>query len=271
SIEIRSPSNPAVKRIRQLRSRRHREESGLFFAEGLRLAVEASKNRDDVMSVVVCPELLRSTVGLETAARLREAGVEAMQLGSAAFASISDRDQPQGIGVVARRRLAPIDSIDPSHAAVSVALVGPQDPGNVGSIMRTLDAVGGSTLIFVGAHVDPYDPRSVRASMGSIFSVTLAVADMPSVLDWKRRAATAMIGVTGDGNRHYRQLDYADNCILLFGSEREGLSGAARDACDDTAFIPMEGRADSLNLSVAAGIVLYEAYDRRTRRHPASH
>ncbi len=212
----------------------------------------------------MCRELLHSDIGQRTVDRLMESGVATLELGRTAYQSISEKDNPQGLGVVAVRRLASLATIDLRSGVVWIALEGPQDPGNVGSIMRTVEATGAAGIILLGSSVDPYDPRAVRASMGSIFNVGLVAATLEEFITWKQTSGRAVIGVTGAGRNHYRRFEYPQGSILLLGSEREGISSEILSACTDTVSLPMTGRADSLNLSVAAGVLLYELFEKQS-------
>ena len=140
-----------------------------------------------------------------------------------------------------------------------------QDAGNLGTIMRTVDSAGGRGVVLLGNCVDPFSPEAVRASMGAIFSIDLIHADIDSFLDWQRKFQYLLIGSSDKGRIHYRSSSYAQDMILLMGSEQKGLNPALTDICSKIVAIPMRGSSDSLNLAVATGIILYEIMDQNEK------
>jgi TrmH family RNA methyltransferase len=252
-----------VKQVRGLRSRKERRKSGRYFAEGIRLVVEAVRSEAPIELLVVAPELLREGSGSQVAIEIGARGVPAIEVSPEVFLSLSQKDNPQGIGVVARTPDIRLEDVSPGSELCWVGLARPQDPGNVGSILRTSESVGAGGIVLLDSSVDPYDPKSVRASMGAIFTQEVIQADLDELTRWRRRHAVSMIGVTGNGDHNYRETEYRRPLLLLMGSERQGLSAEEIAACDDTVFLPMAGSSDSLNLSVATGVALYEILHRR--------
>ncbi len=235
----------------------------MYFAEGIRLVVEAASSGTPLELLVVAPELLHGRAGSQVVAELAERNVPALEVSPEVFVSISQRENPQGIGIVARSQYQSLEDLSPASGLCWVALVRPQDPGNLGSILRTCESVGAGGVVLLDTSVDAYDPKSVRASMGAIFTQRVVQTDLAGLSRWREEHRVTMIGVTGDGHRNYRELEYRRPLILLMGSEREGLSREEVAASDDTVFLPMAGASDSLNLSVATGIVLYEVLHRQ--------
>lgn len=285
-MAITSLQNPRIKAIRALSQRKKRQETRLFFAEGIRLAGEAVQTGADVESLVVAPELLRSDFGRDTMRRAREDGVEILEVGAEVFRSLSRKDGPAGIGVVARQRWTALDdagvrlgggdvcaddsaTADASTTDASttdtlgwVVLEDVGSPGNLGSILRTCDATGASGVILLGDTADPYDPEAVRASMGAVFSQQVIRSSLEVLIQWKHRIGIPMIGTSDAALVDYRTAEYVPPALLCFGGEQHGLSIEAMDACNAVVRIPMAGRADSLNLAVAAGVMLYEVQSR---------
>lgn len=279
SGRITSPNNRRVAQIRRLRSRKEREATGLFFVEGIRAVGEAVQLGAGIETLVLAPELLRSDFGLNLVTRSEEAGVPVLRLSAEAFAAISGKDGPQGLAAVVRQNWEELGATPaaagpgpvPTGSAIPplwVAVEAVQDPGNLGSILRTGDAVGAQGVILLGSGTDPYDPGCVRASMGAVFSQRLVRSNLERFQAWTRQAGLSVVGATGDAEPDYRAVDapYRGPLVVLVGSEREGLSAEARDACDHRVSIPMAGRCDSLNLAVAAAVVLYEVSARRQGR-----
>ena len=280
-MAITSLQNPRIKAIRALSQRKRRQETGLFFAEGIRLAGEALQTGADIETLVVAPELLRSNFGRDMVRRARDEDVEILEVGAEVFRSLSGKDGPAGIGVVARQRWTALDdagvglggsdastndvaSAD-AAAADSLGWVILEDvgsPGNLGSILRTCDATGATGVILLGDTADPYDPEAVRGSMGAVFSQQVIRSSLEALIQWKHRIGIPMIGTSDAASADFRSATYAPPLLLCLGGEQHGLSDELVNICDTVVRIPMAGRADSLNLAVAAGVMLYEVFDR---------
>ena len=263
-MSITSLQNSRIKAIRVLSQRKRRQETGLFFAEGIRLTGEAVQTGIVIETLVVAPELLRSDFGWDTVRRAREEGVEILEVGADVFRSLSGKDGPAGIGVVARQRWTALDEADAAAFKRSLGWVVLEDvgnPGNLGSILRTCEAVGASGVILLGDTADPYDPASVRGSMGSIFTRRVIRTSFESLINWRNKLDIPMVGASDAATVDYREAGYAPPVLLCLGSEQHGLSEAHLAACDQVVRIPMVGRADSLNLSVAAGVLLYDVFN----------
>ncbi|MBI3973667.1 MAG: RNA methyltransferase [Chloroflexi bacterium] len=257
-LTLVSRGNPCVKLIRALRHRKERERTGLAFAEGLRIVAESVRLSADLEALVVAPELLSSAFGRELVAAQQWRGLTCVELSAEAFASICTRERPEGIGALVRPRWVSLDDLAPLRGPGAIALHEVQYPGNLGTIVRTCDAVGGAGVILLGHAADPYDPTALRASMGAIFSVPLVRMTFRALVDWQRRHGYPLIGTSPFAAAAYRQVSYLLPAVLLMGSEARGLSVEQRAQCDFVVRNPMAGRSDSLNLAVAIGVVLYE-------------
>jgi RNA methyltransferase, TrmH family len=290
-VLISSISNARVKQIRALRHRKAREATGLYFAEGIRIVTEAAQFDSTIESLVVAPELLKSAHALELVAARRQRGVPVLEVSRAVFEALSSREGPQGLGAVMRQQFEPLDSVTPGSGLPArstgvcaasgrvppagdlparstgelcwIALDAAQDPGNIGTILRTSDAVGGAGLILLGQAADPYDPAAVRASMGALFAQRLVRAGWDEFVTWKHRRGVTVVGTSDKAAHDYRAAAYPRPMVLLLGSEREGLSAAQQQVCDRMVRIPMVGRSDSLNLAVATAVVLYEVFNQQ--------
>jgi TrmH family RNA methyltransferase len=268
---ISSLTNAKVKQIRRLRSRKERERTGTFYVEGIRIVAQAVQSGATIEMCVVSAELLSSEYGWDLATSLRSAGVPIVELSPAAFASISFKENLQGIGTVVRSRLEALGDVQPAPPQVWVALDAVGNPGNLGAILRTCDAVGCTGMIMLGDTTDPYHPAALRASMGAIFAQRLVRATFADFVHWKREGGYTVVGASVTAAREYRQVSYPSPLVLLMGSERRGLSAEQQAACDVLVRIPMVGTGDSLNLAVATSVVLYEVFhqQRRTQRDDA--
>lgn len=263
AISISSASNPRIRDVKALRLRKTREQTGLCYVEGIRAVGEAIQAGAELETLVVAPRRLASEFGLGLVAEAADRGVPVLEVTTDVFRSLSDRDGPQGLAAVVRQRWAEIDELAPTAGDRLVALDAIGDPGNLGTIVRTCDASGASGVILLGASTDPYDPAAVRAGMGAIFSTTLVRTTFNHLRAWTRERRTTLVGSSASGAVDYREADYGDPTVLLMGSEREGLSTEQREACDALVRIPMLGRASSLNVAVATGLLLYEVLRHR--------
>lgn len=259
---ITSTANSHVKAIRALRHRKEREATGLAFVEGIRIVAEAFELNADIRTAVIAPDLLNSDFARDLAAKLRRAGILTLDVTPTVFAGLSVKEGPQGIGMVVAQRWGSLTDLDPNGDLCWVALDRVADPGNLGTILRTSDAVGGSGVILIGPSADPYDPAAVRASMGALFAQHLVRADAAELAAWKARHCCLLVGASGRSSVDFQAAHYIPPVVLLMGSEREGLSAEDLELCDLVVSLPMAGRSDSLNLAVATGVMLYEIFTR---------
>jgi TrmH family RNA methyltransferase len=253
-----SLSNPLVKQARSLRQRKGRVETGLFLVEGIHHVGEAVEAGWDIQSVLYAPDLLTSDFARDLIARLETKNVRTQPVSAQVMDSLAEKDNPQGILALVSQRARTLAGLPAAEVSSALALVSPQDPGNVGSILRTLDAVGADALFLLDGGVDVYHPSVVRASMGALFWKPILHASFDEFADWARRGGINLIGTSAHAETNYRAAQFSLPWILALGSEQKGLSPAQLSACDLSVSLPMRGRASSLNLSVAAGILLYE-------------
>lgn len=263
SEQITSKNNPRVKGIRKLRARGERDRTGTFFVEGIRQVVEAVQSDFEVIELIVASELLRSELALNMLDEQAHQGSAVMDVTGEVFASISDRDHPQGLAAVVRQRQPALSDLEVTDSGIWVALESISDPGNLGTILRTADAVGVSGVVLVGQSTDPYDPTVVRASMGALFTQPVVRTSAVELLDWAQTNQIGIAGTSPAATMDYSETDYPSPLLLLMGSERHGLSQRLLDSCDHLVRLPMVGRVDSLNLAVSTGVMLYEIFHRR--------
>jgi len=271
--QITSFSNPLVKRVKRLRQKKYRRQEEAFFIEGLRVVLSAVEQAAPIETIIYCPELLTSDLARNVLRQQDEAGVRRQAVTAPVFASMSGRDNPVGLGAIVRTQWTDLEEMAASTAAnavadaadIFVALFEVAEPGNLGTIIRTMDAVGAKGLILVGDTVDPYHPAAVKASMGALFSIMLGRApDSEALFQWAKTAALETVASSARGETPYTKANYNLPVLLLLGSEGSGLPASVTAACERTVAIPMAGAASSLNLAVAAGLLLYEI--RRTNR-----
>lgn len=260
-MRISSHSHPRIKQIRSLSRRKARRETGLYFIEGIRPVGEAVQLRADVETLVTAPELLTSDFGREIVRTGIQAGAPCLEVTDAVFRNLSNKDGPQGLGAVMRQRWDGLETVATAGTLGWVVLEEVQNPGNLGAILRTCDAVGCAGVILLGDTTDPYDPACVRGSMGAIFSQRLIRTDPEAFAEWKHRQDMSMVGASDSAPTDYQAVEYHPPVLLCMGSEQHGLSGDHQALCDGMVRIPMVGRSDSLNLAVATSVVLYEIFN----------
>ncbi len=272
---ITSLSNERMKAIRKLQERKYRLESGLFYIEGLRIVAEAleqvAAGRAKMDTLVVAPDLLKSSFGQKLVVEQRERGVPVLEVSREVFERISLKEGPQGIAAVMYQRWLPLEEarLDSAHGLAShtwVALDSVADPGNLGTILRTHDAVGGQGVILLDQSTDPYDPSAVRGSMGALFTQSLVRASFAEFAGWKQRFRYPVVGTSDKAEMDYHHYRYPAQVVLLMGSERQGLQEEHLVLCDAVVSIPMLGKSDSLNLAVATAVVLYEILNQRREK-----
>ncbi len=263
---ITSITNPRIKYIRNLAHRQEREKTQHFFVEGIRIVAEAIQLHTEIHTIVYAPNLLKSQFGMDLVRQQEQQGIACLEVSADVFKSLSVKDGPQGLGAVVQQRWEQLAHLQGDEGLCWIALDAAQDPGNIGTILRTSDAVGCAGLLLLGQCADPYDPSALRASMGAIFSQRLVKASFAEFAQWKRERGLTVIGTSDKGSVNYRAATYRDPLVLLMGSEREGLSVEQQAVCDAMVRIPMIGRSDSLNLAVATGVVLYEIFYQKTTR-----
>lgn len=254
---VTSLANPLVKDIRALHLKKHRDAAGLFLAEGQKLVRDALDGGWPVDALVFGAAQAHDPAIGRLAAEVKASGGTVIEASAGVLEKIAQRDNPQTAIGVFRQRYAPAASI--GGDGLWVALDRVRDPGNLGTIIRTADAVGLAGVALVGASCDPFAVETVRATMGSIFHVPVARAGEADFLAAVRRHGARLIGTHLSADTDYRRADYRLPAVLVMGNEQQGLSDGLTAACDTLVRVPMRGRADSLNLAVATGLVLYEA------------
>lgn len=266
---ISSHRNALVKRIRKLQQKKYREKEGAFFVEGIRIVLTALEQNAPVQTLVYAPDLLTSETALAVLEAQKQAGRDVVAMTADVFQTLSGRDNAVGLGAILQARLLPLSAISVEPNAILVALDRISDPGNLGTIIRTVDAVGGAGVILVGSTTDPFHPTAMRASMGALFNMPLSTVEEPrELLGWARRHNMQIVATSAHAPHSFWQAPYQTPLLVLIGSEGEGLDPALQDIADLSVSIPMHGVASSLNVAVATGLILYEV--RRSLSEPGS-
>jgi RNA methyltransferase, TrmH family len=255
---VTSLANDTVKAVRALHMRKTREETGLFLAEGLKIVIDALELGHVPRWLMFSREADHPKL-VEAARATLKGGGEVIEVTRDILEKVSRRDNPQTVVAVFPQVFRALDEIDPAAAACFVALEQVRDPGNLGTIMRTADAAGCGGVILIGDTVDPFSVETVRATMGSIFAVPISRATREQFLAWRKRWPGSVVGTLLSASHNHRTAPYRQPALIVMGPEQAGLSPEIAAACDVNVKIPMRGRADSLNLAVATGIMIYAA------------
>ncbi|MET3793543.1 TrmH family RNA methyltransferase [Aquamicrobium terrae] len=257
--EVTSLSNPLVKDIKALALKKFRDQNNAFMAEGLKLVIDALDLGWEIRTLIFAKAGRGNAAVEKVAARTVAAGGDVLEVSEKVLSSITRRDNPQMVVGVFTQRLAPLKDIRPAKGDVWVALDRVRDPGNLGTVIRTVDAVGAKGVILVGDTTDPFSLETVRATMGSIFAVPVAKAGAEPFLAWRKGFPGLVAGTHLKGAVDYRSVDFSGKpVLLLMGNEQQGLPDDLAASCDRLLRIPQAGRADSLNLAVATGVMLFE-------------
>ncbi len=262
--EVTALTNPTIKAIRGLDRKRNREAEKSFVAEGQKLVIDALELGWTVRTLIYAKNARDHAGVADLAAKVVARGGDVLEVSEKVLGAITRRDNPQMVVGVFAMKWADPQKLPRDEGAVCVVLDRVRDPGNLGTILRTADAVGAKGLILVGDCVDPFSIEAVRATMGSLFAVPIARMSEDEFLAFRQGWPGKLVGTHLEGSVDYRTIDWRGSgpLLLLMGNESQGLPDILAGSCDALARIPQAGRADSLNLAVATGLMLFEA-----RRH----
>jgi TrmH family RNA methyltransferase len=252
--------NGTLKEIRRLqRDRRYRDGRGAFFIEGVRNFVQAADHRyDDIVAIIYSEKLLTAPLARKLVRRSRRAGIPTLRTSPEKFRTFSQTQRASGVSAILRQRWTPLEEAGTDVDLCWVILGLVRSAGNLGTLIRTSEAVGGAGFILLDPAVDPFAPPAVRASMGALFRQRFIKTDYQTLQDWLRRNDCCVTGASPDGALNFHHVAYPRPALLLLGEERQGLSAQQRSLCSQLVRIPMVGQADSLNLGVAGSLLMYE-------------
>jgi TrmH family RNA methyltransferase len=256
--QVTAFSNTTVKRLRSLRDKKARREEGLFLAEGLRIIAEARDSGRLPEIIAFSAEGAKHPLAAEIIAAAEAAGGEAIETTADILAKMSGKDNPQMLLGAYKQPETSRSEIDRAAAPLWIVAQALRDPGNLGTILRTGDAVGAGGLILVDDSADPFSVEAVRASMGAVFTQAIATARWDEFIAWLREGAGQLVGTSLKATADYLDAEYQAPCFLLIGNEQQGLPADYEAACDLLVKIPMAGRADSLNAAVAAAVMAFQ-------------
>ena len=251
-----APSGTLLDEIRALARREHRDRTQRYVVEGARFVHEALRTRTPIDGALVCRALL-DPGGAHAVDALERRGVPIHRATREEFASVSAAQSPAGVALVVRQRWSAPVRPRPGESPLWLALGEVRSPGNLGTILRTARAAGAAGALFLNPAADPFHPTTVRASMGSVLALPLARMTTEHLVAWKRRTGVLVVGTSADASRDFRDVPRRRPTVVMLGCERRGMSRAQRRVCDVKVSIPMAPGCDSLNVGVAAGIVLF--------------
>ena len=262
---ILSPSNPRIRAVAALRDRRERIAAGRTLVDGAREIGRAIAAGAPIEEAFVCPSMIHTDEARAVVRALADAAIRVTTVSDRALERMAFGDRSDGIVAVAPVPTTHLADLALPPEPLVVVLEGIEKPGNLGAVLRSADGAGASAVVAADALTDPWNPNAIRASLGTIFSVPLAAATTPATLDWLRHAGLRIVAARVDGARSYADVPLTGPVAIVLGTEAGGLSTAWHAPDVEAVRIPMLGVADSLNVSVAAAVLLYEARRQRDR------
>ena len=264
---LTSAQNPKVKYLASLKSKKNRRPDGKFFIEGLHIVAEALR-AGMLERVIYSESALKTAEGKDLVGRLISSDIPIEEASEKVIRSLSDVETPQGIAASARPKVSDIGSLFEDDNPLIVVACGIQDPGNLGTIIRTADAAGASGAVITSGSVDPYNDKAVRASAGSIFHLnTVRFDDIIGLVSALKRRGVRVISTYPGAEKIYYDADFRKPTAVILGNEAQGLPADIEKLSDETVSIPIIGGAESLNAAVSGAVIIYEAL--RQRRHDA--
>lgn len=260
---ITSLKNPKVGEALKLMERRRREETGLFLIEGIKELSLALKIGIKLFRLFYCEEIFKGNEEREIIKTALKQGAELIQVTSNVFKKMVYREGSFGLLAVAEQFKRELKDISLAVPPLLVVVESAEKPGNLGAILRSADAAGADGVIVCGKGADIYNPNVVRASVGALFTIPVVESTAEETIEWLKDKKITILAATPHADRSYFDADLSGACAIVMGSEHEGLSSALLKAADIKVMIPMKGKADSLNLSAATAVILYEAVRQR--------
>ncbi len=241
-----------------------RYKSGTFFVEGIRNFVAANDCGHKLAAIIFSDRLLTSGLARKLVRRARRNGVPVVRVTPEQFRSVSQTERASGVGAIIRQRWTALHKLNPRSGLCWTILGNVRSPGNLGTLVRTSEAIGAAGFVLLDPQVDPFAPGVVRASMGAIFRQQFVRTKASKLQRWATQNQCHLIGASPDATEDFQQFQYPESCFIFLGEERGGLTNSERNLCHHLVRIPMVGASDSLNLGVAGSLMLYELF--RARR-----
>jgi TrmH family RNA methyltransferase len=261
---ITSSANPRVKAAARLRGRRERDKTGLTLIDGVRETLRALAGGATLHEAFILRDLLTGQEASALVERLNEERVPVIELGRDAFEKLAYGDRLDGVVAVAQTPPRTLDELIMPPAPLIGVVEGVEKPGNLGAILRSADGAGVNAVVIADTATDLFNPNIIRASIGTIFAVPVAIASSGEVLEWLRQRNIAIVAARVDGSVDYTEADFSGAVAIALGSEARGLSDPWGELARASVRLPMLGVADSLNVSATAAVLFYEARRQRS-------
>jgi TrmH family RNA methyltransferase len=257
---ITSLQNQRIRNVQLLDKPRERQRQQSFVLEGIKEIEKARRAGYAFKEAYYCPELLPAD---QAEALLGTAAGAVFEVSRPVYEKIAYRDSTEGMVVVAQPRSHRLEDFRLPERPLLLVLEGVEKPGNLGAMLRTADGAGADAVVVCDPHTDVYNRNAIRASLGCVFTVPVLVADTPAAIDWLQRHGIAVFATYLEAAKGYHEVDYTQPCAIVMGTEATGITPAWVQAARQNVIIPMQGVADSLNVSTAAAVVLFEARRQR--------
>lgn len=261
---ITSAANPIARRVRSLANRKHRKREGMFLVEGMQPVWRAAESGWTIDTLLIAPDLITNAAAIDMADTLRNAGTTVVEFGAELFTRLSERDGPAGVMAIVQTQTTSLADLAIDANSCFIILHRTHNPGNLGTIIRTADAAGCAGVILTGDTTDPFAPAAVKASMGSLFALPIVIErSFDAVYNWASGSGVRLIATSGYASSNHWDAEWTRPLGILLGNEGDGLPEGILARADERVRIPMTGTAESLNLSVAAAILMYEVQRKR--------
>lgn len=264
-MDILSPQNPRAKEWAQLLEKKHRDKQEKYIIEGIHLVQEALRSGADLECIAFDVE---QGIPSELSPMAAGGGAQWIGVSAAVIAKCSDTKTPQPVFAVVRKQKAAVEKLLAQKNSLVIVLDGVQDPGNVGTIIRTADAAGADGVIVGRGSADIYNPKTIRSTMGSVFHLPVVEGDLTELLPKAKKSGVRIVSTSLQATATCYEYDFTGPSWLLMGNEAKGVSEAARQLVDDALIIPMKGQAESLNVAMASTVMLFEAMRQRHFARP---
>jgi TrmH family RNA methyltransferase len=263
---VANPRDIRFLTLRSLQTRQGRSRTGLYLIEGIRHLAQAVENHAPIQSVFHEPSTLSNPFGQKLVRKLRQSSVPGIQLSAHLYRQLTLAAEPQGVGAIVRQQWTRLTDLQVARDSGWLGVESIDQPGNLGTIIRTAEATGINGIFVLGEAADPWHPAAVRASMGALFAQKLVRCSTPEFAEWAKSRGVAVVGSSPSGLLDYRAWRCRRPTVLLVGNEKYGLSERLVEIADFMVRIPIVGRCDSINVAVAAGVLLFEMFDQRRGR-----
>jgi TrmH family RNA methyltransferase len=270
-LTIKSPSNPHIREALAIREKRRKYRHEAFLIEGFRLTEMALRSGASLKKVFLSEEYAGKREGMSLSRRLSRAGVEVYLINNRLLALISDTETPQGVIAVASYKLCGLDDLMPTPVPFIIVADGVQDPGNLGTIIRTSDAAGADALIILPGTCDAFMPKVIRATAGSIFNLPVVYSDPHALLKWLGERSIIVLVTDVNATLSIFHADLARPLAIVFGNEARGVSEEISRGAEALVRVPLLGRAESLNVASSAAVCLYETVRQRSANASSGH